>query len=282
MKVFFVILIVLTLGGALTADENSKQVIGNKGMIKDLNAIEITIVYDNNPFDTKLKSAWGFSCFIEGLEKRILFDTGGDGKILLSNIKKLNINPKNIDIIFLSHEHWDHTGGLNDFLKENSNVVVYLLPSFPDDIKKNITNAGAKYVEMKSPGYLFERIGSTGELGNGLKEQSLIIETKKGLVIITGCAHPGIVQILKTAKEYFEQDIYMVIGGFHLGGSSDAELKTILQQFRKIGVKKAGPCHCSGDRCRELFSEDYQKDYIEIGVGKIIRIDSNPEITGGN
>ena len=254
-------------------NKNSDQTMGNTSLTKDSNAIEITIVYDNNLFDTKLKNAWGFSCLIKGLEKTILFDTGGDGEILLNNMKKLSINPKEIDVIFLSHEHWDHTGGLNDFLKENKNIVVYLLPSFPEDIKKNIINAGAKLVEIKSPAYLCEGAVSTGELGNGIKEQSLVIETDKGLVIITGCAHPGIVKIVEKAKEYLEQNVYMVIGGFHLAIFSDTELKKIIQQFRKLGVEKVGPCHCSGDRCRELLKEEYQKDYIEIGVGKFIKIE---------
>lgn len=266
-------LIFLSLGGILLANKNSDQAVENTGWAKDANVIEITIVYDNNPFDTKLKNAWGFSCLIQGLEKTILFDTGGDGEVLISNIKKLNINPRDIDVIFLSHEHWDHTGGLNDFLKENKNIVVYLLPSFPEDIKKSILNSGAKPVEIKSPTYLGNRVGSTGELSTLIKEQSLAIKTDKGLVIITGCAHPGIVQILKKAKEYFKQDIYQVIGGFHLGDFSDTEIKEIIRQFRKLGVKKVGPCHCSGDRCRELFKEEYQKDYIEIGVGKFIKIE---------
>jgi len=274
---FFLILIFLLLKGALLANKNSEEEDRKSSAVKNFNEIEITIVYDNNPFNTKLKNAWGFSCVIQGLEKTILFDTGGDGEVLISNMKKLNINLKKIDVIFLSHEHWDHTTGLNDFLKENKEVTVCLLPSFSENIKKKIINAGAKLLEIKSPTYLWDRVGSTGELGSEVKEQSLVIKTDKGLVIITGCAHPGIVQILKKAKEYFKQDIYQVIGGFHLGDFSYNEIKEILQQFRKLGVKKVGPCHCSAVHCQELFRKEYQKDYLEMGTGKTIKF----KIKGG-
>ena len=272
----------LSVEATLLANKNSDQDMGNTSPVKDSNAIKITIVYDNKPFDAKLKNKWGFSCLIQGLEKTLLFDTGGDGKFLMSNLKKLNINPENIDVVFLSHEHRDHTDGLNDFLKENKNIVIYLLPSFPEYIKKDIVNAGAKFIEIKNPTYLFKGVASTGELGTVIKEQSLVIQTDKGLVIITGCAHPKIVEILNKAKEYFKQDIYQVIGGFHLAGFSYTELKEIIRQFRKLGVKKVGPCHCSGDLSQKLFKEEYHKDYIEIGVGKTIKIDFIPKMKGGN
>ncbi|KYK38135.1 MAG: MBL fold metallo-hydrolase [Theionarchaea archaeon DG-70] len=234
--------------------------------------MKITIIYDNYPFDSRLKTEWGFSCFIEGLEKTLLFDTGGNGEILISNMQKLGIDPQSIDAVFLSHEHWDHTGGLGDFLELNQKAVVYLLPSFPQNIKKSIENTDNKYIEIANPANLYEKVASTGELGTAIKEQSLAIETDKGLVIITGCAHPGIVQIIETAKNNFEQNVYLVLGGFHLGGYGDNELKKIIQQFRKLDVRKAGPCHCSGDRCRELFKEEYKDDFVEIGVGKVILV----------
>ncbi|MGB9722209.1 MAG: MBL fold metallo-hydrolase, partial [bacterium] len=214
--------------------------------------LKITIIYDNNSFIPELRTAWGFSCLIKGAEKTILFDTGGDGKILIENLKSLGINPGDVDLIFLSHEHWDHTSGLMDFLNKNHNVVIYLLSSFPEEIKNSIKSANAKFIEITKPMYICEKVSTTGELGTVIKEQSLVIETKKGLVIITGCAHPEIVHIIKSVKEYFKQNIYLVIGGFHLGEFSDTELKKIIQQFRKVGVKKVGPCHCSGERCREL------------------------------
>jgi 7,8-dihydropterin-6-yl-methyl-4-(beta-D-ribofuranosyl)aminobenzene 5'-phosphate synthase len=100
----------------------------------------------------------------------------------------------------------------------------------------------------------------------------LVIDTSKGLVVITGCAHPGIVNIVRKAKEYLNEDVYMVIGGFHLGGANDRALRGIINDFRTLDVKKAGPCHCSGDRCRQLFKEEYGDDFIEVGVGMVINL----------
>jgi len=232
--------------------------------------IEVTIIYDNNPFDDRLKTDWGFSCLIKGLEKTILFDTGGDGEVLMNNMKKLKIDPADVDVVFLSHEHWDHAGGLKSFLEHNHNIVVYLLPSFPASIKNSIKNAGAEVIETANSMSLCERVTSTGKLGTAIDEQSLVLETENGLVIITGCAHPGIVDIVRHVKKNLEQKIYMVFGGFHLGGTSDSELKSIITRFREMKVEKVGPCHCSGDRCRELFADEYKENFVDIGVGKII------------
>ncbi len=273
MKISFLILLILFVGDNMPEKENSDQYIEKSGLKGDSDGIKITIIYDNYPFDGRLKTEWGFSCLIEGREKTILFDTGGDGAILLNNMERLAIDPNEIDAIFLSHEHWDHTGGLEDFLKHNHEAVVYLLASFPENIRNSITNAGAEFVEIAGPAYLCEKVATPGELGISIKEQSLVIETARGLVIVTGCAHPGIVAIIDAAKNYFEQNVYMVFGGFHLGTASDAQLKKIIEQFRKFGVEKVGPCHCSGERCRKLFLDAYKENFIDVGVGKILLIE---------
>jgi 7,8-dihydropterin-6-yl-methyl-4-(beta-D-ribofuranosyl)aminobenzene 5'-phosphate synthase len=236
------------------------------------NPITIWIIYDNNFYDSRLKPEWGFSCFIQGTEKTILFDTGGDGSTLLSNMKKLKITPEQVDLIFLSHIHGDHTGGLLEFLKKNNKVKVFLPHSFPDTFKKEITERGAQYIEVKGSIEICQDVFSTGELGISIKEQSLIIKTEKGLVIITGCAHPGIIDIVKKAKELANQNIYLVLGGFHLSGSSKEVIEKIVYEFKKMEVGKVAPCHCSGDKTRELFKQKYKEDFISGGVGKVIEI----------
>jgi len=257
----------------VTKNENPSQSLEKPDLRTDANTINITIIYDNYPFDGLLKTEWGFSCLVEGFERKVLFDTPGDGAMLLTNMRKLKIDPKEIDMIFLSHEHQDHTGGIQDILAQNNRAIVYLLKSFSKGIKNLVNDSVAETVEVTSPTYLCSRIATTGELGVAIKEQSLVLETEKGLVIITGCAHPGIVNIIGKVKRDFGQDIYLVLGGFHLGITSDTKLKQIVKQFRKIGVEKVGPCHCSGERCRKLFLDEYETDFIEVGVGKIIEIE---------
>jgi 7,8-dihydropterin-6-yl-methyl-4-(beta-D-ribofuranosyl)aminobenzene 5'-phosphate synthase len=217
--------------------------------------ITLITVYDNYKVNPELKTGWGFSCLIKIGDKNILFDTGADSETLLSNMEKMGIDPKEIDFVFISHLHGDHTGGLSGILKIKPNLKVYK----PED--------------FSGPTQIIDGVWTTGPLGTEIKEQSLIIESKQGLIIITGCAHPGIVNIVKKAKEMFpNENVYLVLGGFHLFGASDLELKTIINDFKKLGVQKVAPCHCSGDKCRELFQEEYRENFIENGVGKIIEI----------
>ena len=232
--------------------------------------ISITVSYDNNPYKERLTTAWGFSCVIRGIEKTILFDTGGDSSILLTNMEKLGINPKEIDLVVLSHIHGDHVGGLPSFLEKNPEVVVYLPKSFPKGFKDGVKEYGAKIVEVQGPLKICQGVYSTGELGTWIKEQSLIIHTEKGLVVITGCAHPGIVKIVDKAKDLLKDDVLLVMGGFHLGGESKSEIENIIYSFRKLGVSYVGPCHCSGDAARQLFKEEYGENFMNVGVGRVI------------
>jgi len=233
----------------------------------------ITILYDNNPYDENLRPDWGFSCLIEGPEKTILFDTGASGSILMSNIKKLGVNPKDIDIIFISHNHYDHVGGLWDFLKVNNKVKVYFGQSYPESFKEKVKQAGAEPISIDSSQQIYPDVYSTGEMGLMIKEQVLVINRDEGSILITGCAHPGVVTVAKKAKELSKDKLYLVLGGFHLFGTSEREIKKIISQFREMRVAKVAPCHCSGDRAKGMFKEEFKGDFIRIGVGRRIEID---------
>lgn len=241
-------------------------------MIEDQKPVQISVVYDNKAYDTRLTPDWGFSCFVEGIEKSILFDTGGDGRILLANLEKLDVSPKNVKILFLSHIHWDHVGGVGDFLAQNSQVDVFMPQSFADEFKKSIRATGALCKEVEDSVTICNEAHSTGELGSTLIEQSLVIKTAKGLVVITGCAHPGIVEIVKAVKNVFEEDIYLVLGGFHLLHLSEEQIGEIIREFRDVGVKKVAPSHCTGDKALKLFEADYGEDFIKLGAGARISI----------
>ena len=238
-----------------------------------LKNLKITVVYDNYLYKEGLKTGWGFSCVIEGAEKTILFDTGGDAPTLLYNMEKLGIHPENIDIIVLSHIHGDHVGGLFGFLRENSNVTVHLLKSFDKRFKEDVRSLGAKVVEIHEPAEICKGIYTTGEMGFWIKEQSLIVNTDKGLIVITGCAHPGIVNIVAKAKELLDKNVLLVMGGFHLMGKSRNEIGKIIRDFRKLGVRYVGASHCSGDTARKMFEDEYKEYFINVGVGRIIKGD---------
>jgi 7,8-dihydropterin-6-yl-methyl-4-(beta-D-ribofuranosyl)aminobenzene 5'-phosphate synthase len=239
--------------------------------------LTITVVYDNNPYKQELETEWGFAAFITGTEKTILFDTGG-GRLLLDNMEKLAIKPANVDMVVLSHIHGDHTGGLSSFLEKNPNVTVYLPSVFPKKFKDNVRNSGAKIIEVNETLQICENVYSTGQLGKLIKEQSLIIRTDKGLIIITGCAHPGIVNIVNTAKALMrvpalrgpKDDILLVMGGFHLEWATKGGIEKIISAFKQLGVRYVGPCHCSGQKARSLFEKHFSSNYINIGAGKVI------------
>jgi 7,8-dihydropterin-6-yl-methyl-4-(beta-D-ribofuranosyl)aminobenzene 5'-phosphate synthase len=91
------------------------------------------------------------------------------------------------------------------------------------------------------------------------------------MIIITGCAHPGIIKIIQRAKELFNEQVLLVMGGFHLGGESTERLASIIASFKSLGVIYAAPCHCSGEAARQKFSREYGDKYLILGVGKIIR-----------
>lgn len=236
--------------------------------MKNLN---LTVLYDNNPFRQGLATGWGFSCLVEGVGETILFDTGGDGAVLLANMKELGVDPGEIDIVVLSHIHSDHIGGLERFLAMNRTVTVYLPQSFPTELKDKLKGCGIEIREVHGPTMICENVYSTGERGTTIKEQSLIVQTERGIVVITGCAHPGIVEIINEAKNLIhDDDVLLTMGGFHLLNKSRKELEKILVAFRQLRVRYVGPCHCSGDLARYMLQEEYQEYFINVGVGKEI------------
>lgn len=236
--------------------------------------VKITIIYDNYPFMKDLEPDWGFSCLVEIGKIKLLFDTGDKADILLHNMEKLNIYPESIDFVFLSHFHHDHTGGLSMFLKKNSKLTIYYPQSFPLSLIEEMKNSGARLVPVSSFTELQTNIYSLGELDGTVPEQSLAIRTSKGIVVITGCAHPGIINILEKVKELFpDEKIYLVIGGFHLIRKTENELNDIINKIFKMGILNAAPSHCSGSSARKIFGKIFKSYYIETGTGKNIRVE---------
>jgi len=236
----------------------------------EVHPVQITIVYDDYPFQAGLKTGHGFSCLVRGMEKTILFDTGDEnGEILLQNLHALKVNPKDVDIIVISHEHYDHVGGLAAFLRENNKVTVFLPASCNPDIVKSVADAGAKCILVKDSLEICKNVFLTGQV---LFEQALILSTDKGLAVITGCAHPGIVNMLYRAKEILPKNIDLVLGGFHLRDKPEDTVKKIIGNFRELGVLRVGATHCTGDRAIQQFKVAYGENYVLLGVGKVLQI----------
>jgi 7,8-dihydropterin-6-yl-methyl-4-(beta-D-ribofuranosyl)aminobenzene 5'-phosphate synthase len=249
--------------------ENMEATVGKNTSATEL--LTITIVYDNNTYDERLKSAWGFSALVDYHDHTLLFDTGGDGRTLLENMRILGIDPTKIESILLSHTHSDHTGGLGDLLALGAYPSVYLPPSFSASYKKQIGKV-AQVIEVTPGLRIAEGMYTTGEMGRSVLEQALVIQTDQGLVIVTGCAHPGIVEIVEKAKTLFDGHVYLVVGGFHLGSESKDKVNAIVEDFRHLGVEKVAPCHCTGDEAIAMFADEYGEDFWGVGAGRVIAI----------
>ncbi|MCK4717738.1 MAG: MBL fold metallo-hydrolase [Thermoplasmata archaeon] len=214
--------------------------------------MKITIIYDNEVWKKGTKADWGFSCLVEAYGKRILFDTGAKGSILLGNMEKLGIDPVTVEEVFISHDHWDHTDGLPSLLAIRP-LKVYVPSSFKSHVK------GGEMISIEEPTEIHESIFSTGELVSPVRnEQSLVVKAEQGLVVIAGCSHPGVESILKVASQWGK--VHALIGGLH--GFQDLEL------IKDISL--ICPVHCTEHKL-EIRSL-YPDRYIVGGVGKTIEI----------
>jgi len=229
--------------------------------------VEITILYDNVPNDGRLQTDWGFACIIKGFDKTILFDTGTRGEILLANMDALGINPTEVDIVVLSHAHGDHVGSLSAFLRINSAVTVFMPHTFPKQIKNVVRNAGSRLVEVEPGMEICRGLYSTGVMGEAIPEAGVYFGSTEGLVLLTGCAHPGIVEMAGRAKSLSGKQISLVMGGFHLGRLDDAAVGGVIAGLKELGAKGAMPVHCSGDRARELFRQAFGENFGPGGPG---------------
>ncbi|MDY0268109.1 MBL fold metallo-hydrolase [Trichloromonas sp.] len=236
--------------------------------------IRFHVVFNNLPYKAGLRTSWGFACLIEGLDKTVLFDTGGNGDILLANMQRLGLDAEAVDAVVLSHIHDDHVGGLDTFLAHNPDVTVYLPESFPVSFQREVMRLGAAVETVSGPRRLLDNIYSTGEMqmSHGIEEQALIVDSPRGLVVITGCAHPNVADMAEQARTYLGKNIYLLMGGFHLGGSSDAEIHAIIKRLKALGVRKVAPSHCTGDNAIELFRKAWQDDFMEGGLGAVIEV----------
>jgi len=241
------------------------------------NDLAIQIVHDNYACLDSLQTAWGFSALVTGLDKTILFDTGSDGTLLLENLARLQIDPGRIERVVLSHIHGDHTGGLTGLLRANPRVQVYLPAVFPARFKEVVRGHGATVVEIRGPQEIGGNVYTTGVLGRRVKEQSLVLRTPQGLIVLTGCAHPGIANILKEVRRLHEDRILLVLGGFHLEWVTRWRIAALIRAFRSCGIRYVAPTHCSGEKTRRLFQEAYGPAYLEAGVGRRITL---AELTG--
>lgn len=235
--------------------------------------VTVKVVYDNYIKINGLQSDWGYAILIEGLDKTILFDTGTKPEIFESNFRNMGLDAGKVDFLVLSHEHGDHTGGIPAFVKKKTGIPVIIPYSFSSQFKKKMVGYGLEPLLVREPAMICKNLFTSGEFEYQIAEQSLVLNTKQGLVVMTGCSHPGIVEMLREIKSTFNKNIYMVFGGFHLLEKSDKEMQSIISDMKALGVVKCGATHCTGEPQIKMIKEAFGEDYFGLGVGNKIIIE---------
>ncbi len=211
--------------------------------------LRLTILYDNTSLRSDLQADWGFSLMVEAKgAPRILFDTGGSGRILLENMERLGFAPTDVAEVFISHAHYDHTGGLSAVLDANPEIEVFAPPSF-----RGVRRARS-CTHLSEPTEIHPGVLASGELA-GI-EQFLAVRTGRGVAMITGCSHPPMADMMEVAEGFGR--VFAVVGGLH--GFAEYEL------FEDLEL--VCPTHCT--RHVAEIAARFPDRYLPGGIGRRI------------
>lgn len=231
---------------------------------------KLTIVFDNTTTNPQDLEGWGFAAVVDYGDHRLLFDTGGSGSVLLDNLRLVEVDPATIEAVILSHQHDDHTGGLMALLNTGIRPTVYAPASFTDTFKHSVRER-TELVEVSDALEILPGVHTTRPIGS-IVEEALVVETGDGAVVITGCAHPGVTEIVREAQKVTGSPIALVVGGFHLAGATKNKVLSVIDELRAQGVRQVMPCHCTGDEAIAMFQSAYGDDCVEGGVGRTLTI----------
>lgn len=267
-----------------------------------------TIIIDNIA-SGDLKSEWGFSIYIEYNNKKYLLDTGGSD-IYLQNAIKMNIPIEEIDVAVLSHAHYDHSGGYGSFFEKNSKADLYVSDSckedcyfklgpvrkyvgFPKGILTKYENRIKKVSGMQQIDdgvYIIphiknnlEKIGKKAHMYRKVDgkiipddfshEQSIAFDTEKGLVVLNSCSHGGLQNILADINHYLpDKKVYMTIGGLHLAGTSNKDVKEIAGIISRLSIEHVITGHCTGKRAYKILEQELGSKVNQMHVGMKIEV----------
>lgn len=240
--------------------------------------MEITTLIDNVVYGNNLSGEHGFSLFIRAGDRCIVFDTGQSGQFI-KNAMTLGVDIKSVNVVIISHGHYDHTGGLHHFCQENKTAKIYIQPQARGMKYKNKSrHIGIpfqshlfenRFTEINVPVALSENIhiiptidihyledthfkgmyvksGDNWEDDDFQDEQILVIIHNQSLVLISGCSHRGITNIIETAMRHFKLPVYAVFGGFHLKDETPETVSFIIEKLGSYKIPLIGVSHCTG------------------------------------
>ena len=238
--------------------------------------MKISVIFDNLAKNGFIP-AWGFSALVETDKgERVLFDTGSSCKVWEHNASKMGISYESFDHVMLSHFHWDHIGSALDiayFSKRSKHFLV--TDGFSKVFISQIVEKGHQLSLVREPYRFSENLLSLGALktnvGN-LYEQALLAFKGNDYALLVGCSHPGILEITRRAIALTQKAPKLVIGGFHFLGLDGITITAIAEELLELGVEYVAPCHCSGERGREIFASVFGNRYVEAKAGTVIEL----------
>lgn len=235
--------------------------------------LEVRVIYDNTSARGDVPADWGFSSVITFRGRRALFDSGTKPDLFLENLKKMGVEPSSIETAMISHEHPDHRNGVYELYPLHPKMSVHFLDAFYDKAFGEASAIGMKVERETRPYELIPGAYATGMIPGDPPEQSLAIETSKGIVLIVGCSHPGVVTIVEQVRKQRGVDsIRLLIGGMHMFRQNETQIRTQIARLKDLKVQRVMPAHCSGELAAALFKEMYGTNYEPLGAGKILRL----------
>jgi 7,8-dihydropterin-6-yl-methyl-4-(beta-D-ribofuranosyl)aminobenzene 5'-phosphate synthase len=237
--------------------------------------MKVKIIAEGSSKFERFIHRWGVS-FLIGDD--LLFDAFGAPGVLLNNMRKFNVDTGRIKRIVISHDDWDHIAGLWCLLSGRKDITVYICPGFQQEIKRRIASFGARVVEVEPFMEIEEGIFSSGQIeascpGRVIFEQSLVIKLPEGLAIITGCAHPGIIDIIGMVKGHFQNDdVYSLLGGLHLKDNPREINAGIIEKLYGFGIRKIVPLHCTGRQATKMIRNRFGCGFMQAKEGGIIEL----------
>ena len=278
--------------------------------------VQITVLIEDSNSSAKphLKAKHGIAFLIKAKiddnEATIMMDTGPSSDVLLHNVDAMGVNLEDVDVIALSHGHYDHTGGLIEALKRMKKRVpvighptvfepkLSIMPHLrligaPFRVS-DVESVGGVPLLAANPVKIADGIATTGEVPRitafesvrgywtvhersfvddvMLDDQSLVIDVEnKGLVVVAGCVHSGIINTIQHAQKITENSrVYAVLGGFHLGNAENKNIQATVDELKKFDPKFIGPCHCTGKKATKKIAETFGDRCHPLHTGDII------------
>ncbi|MBK5970838.1 MULTISPECIES: MBL fold metallo-hydrolase [Thiorhodovibrio] len=237
-----------------------------------MNTVQIQLLYDNIPGAPGTRALWGFSAMIEfgpeGERQRLLFDTGSNGRVLLANMAALGVTPTGIHWLFLSHQHWDHIGGLDSILELNPDIQCVLHQGFSKHLLADLLDLGIRCLIVDDdPLEFVPDIHSTGLVASEPPEHALVLQTPDGAAVISGCAHPGMSALVAKANGFLPTPVRWAIGGFHLMYADAAAIAQEIRTLGDLGIKDVLATHCTGEAGIAAFDHAFGEHARPGGAG---------------